>query len=102
MVKKKIDKETQKILDDNKELFELTAHSGWKVARARIVTKILDLQNAFNLDDKDMQMLLIDLRARKIATTLFNDFLREIEGGAQDNIDERIAKTKSYIVSFEE
>lgn len=98
--KKKVDKETQQVLDKNQALFELVNHSSWKQARQIIADKILDLQNAFNIDDRDTAQMLADLRARKIATTLLFDFLREIEGSAYEAVQDK-KQLKSYIVNLE-
>lgn len=77
-----MDTETRTILDKNKHLSDLIGSDGWREARAMLSTKILDLQNAFNIDDSDPQKLFLDLQARKIASQVLFDFLREIEGSA--------------------
>jgi len=78
-----MDTETKEIISNEKLISEIINHQGWKLVRERFIESILDLQNAFNLDDSDAQKFLIDVKARKIATTLLYDFLKQIEGSTE-------------------
>lgn len=96
-----MDKETKEIISDNKWVAEIIGHQGWKIVRQRMMDKILDLQNAFNIDDSDPQKMLIDLQARKLATTMLFDFLRDIESSKDIVEDNAPSASKSYVVQLE-
>ncbi len=93
-----MDRETQDILAIQKQLQEVVGTDGWRIVRAKLTQKILDLQNAFNIDDADPQRMLIDLQARKMASNTLFDFLREIEGTASQVQETIVPLDKSYIV----
>jgi len=76
----KLDDETMRLKIIAKSLQELIVHDGWAIARDRLTNKILELQNAFAIDDKTPEEMFFDLRARKIATTILFDWLKDIEG----------------------
>lgn len=96
----KVDYETQKILNEQNSIRALVENEGWKYAREILSKKILDLQNAFNMDDSNAADLLVDLRSRKLATTILFDFLRELEGTAAQAVDNK-PLDKSYLVKLE-
>lgn len=91
--------ETQKVLSIQKRLHDLLGHEGWSVARDKLFEKISDLQNAFNIDDNSPENMLIDLKARKIATTILFDWFRELEGSAsQFTTNDLTLNRESYII----
>lgn len=92
------DPETLKILEKQSHLFDLVHSDGWGEAREMFVQKVNDLQNAFNIDDTDPQKMLVDLQARKMATLILFDFLRELEGGAAQKAETEAIIDKPYIV----
>lgn len=95
------DIETKKVETEQAKLFDLVGHEGWKIARRRIESKIMDLQNAFNIEDADPSKMLIDLNARKIASNLIFEWLRELEGDASQVQEMAPVKDKSYIFKKE-
>lgn len=98
-----MDKETQTIVSEQKQIAKLTETEGWNYARAKLVDRVLDLQNAFNVNDADPQMLLVDIRARKLATTILYDWLREVEGTKeQHDANKSTLNTKPYIIREED
>lgn len=82
-----MDSETKKIVSEQDMLRELVGHQGWKVARKKMSEKILDLQDAFKIDDRTATAMLNDLRVRKKAAQILFEFLQEIEGTAQQAED---------------
>ena len=96
-----MDNETKQILSEQQLLKDLVGHPGWTVARKMLADKILELQNAFNLDDRTATTMLQDLRANKKASQILWSFLKEIEGTATQS-DDNVQTTKSYIVKLEE
>lgn len=77
------------------KIASITGHENWPVVRAKLTERILDLQNAFNIDDADPQAMVVDLKARKLATSLMFDWLRDIEGTVAPREDR---PSDSYIV----
>lgn len=47
-----MDPETKQILSEQEMLRELVGHQGWQVARKIMAEKILDLQDAFKIEDR--------------------------------------------------
>ena len=94
-----MDKDTQKILGEQKQVAKLTETEGWNIARNKLVEKVLDLQNAFNINDGNAEQLLIDIRARKLATSILYDWLKEIEGTKDEyDTNKSTLKGKPYII----
>lgn len=95
-----MDDETKKVVSEQQPIAKLTETEGWAEARKKLVDKILDLQNAFNIQDTgDAQMLVIDVRARKLATNILYDWLREIEGTKEQyNANKLTLNNKPYMV----
>jgi len=96
---KQLDKETRDVYHEARTLRELVLSDGWKIARQKLVDKVLDLQNAFNIDDKTPEDVLIDLRARKLATVTLYDWLKEVEGSV-DVADNVVETKETYIVNL--
>ena len=94
-----MDRETQAIVSEQKKLADLLGNEGWVIARNKFAEKVLDLQNAFNIEDKTPEEMVIDLRARKMATILLWDFLKQIEGAAEMP-EAPTPTTKDYIVQL--
>lgn len=84
-----MDSETKKVIGEQKGLQSLVSHESWGVARQKLIDKILDLQNAFNILDVDEKSMFIDLKARKIATEILVEWLREVEGTAQEAVENK-------------
>jgi len=94
-----MDNETKKIISEQDMLRELVGHQGWQVARRIIADKILNLQDAFAIEDKTATAMLNDLRVRKKAAQILFDFLKEIEGTAQQSQDnESLVENRKHII----
>lgn len=96
----KDDKETQDLLLKYKEIHDLVGHVGWRLVREKLSQKVLDLQNAFNIEEATPEKMLIDLQARKMASGILFDWLREVEGDAQTAVENPQTLDKSYIVKL--
>ncbi len=92
-----MDKETQQIYTEQKTIKTLVEVQEWSVARAKFVEKVLELQNAFDIDIASPDKMIIDLQARKMASSILFDFLKEIEGTVE-MADQTAEVGKSYIV----
>lgn len=91
----------RKVQDEQSLIQEVVNHEGWAHVRQKLMDKILDLQNAFNIEDTGTSKMLVDLKARKLATQVLFDFLREIEGTAQQAKESRTRRRPSFIVNME-
>lgn len=101
-----IDPETQAISDKNSDLLELVNHHGWRRARQILADKIVELQNVSEYVDiiqtGNATALLREMKANKRAAEILFDFLRQIEGGAQSSIENKVKKTPSHIYKVDE
>lgn len=94
-----MDAETKTILDSQQQVAAFVKSEGWGSVREKLTNKIIDLQNAFNIEDKDAEKMLIDLRARKMATEMLFGWLQEIEGtNDQYNANKLTLNSKPYMV----
>jgi len=62
-----LDKETSQILTEAEHVRSMIDGEGWKSVYGKLQTKILDLQNIYNLDMTDPTTINIQLAARKMA-----------------------------------
>jgi hypothetical protein len=94
-----MDDETKLVVGEQRQITKLTETDGWSFARKKLVEKVLDLQNAFNVNDDSAEMLLIDIRARKLATSILYDWLKDIEGTKEQYDSNKLTlNTKPYIL----
>lgn len=61
------DRETQEILTDADHVKALIGSDGWKIVKAKLDQRVLDLQNINNLDLTKIETLAAQLAARKMA-----------------------------------
>lgn len=62
-----LDKDTQQILSEADHVKSLTLSEGWKIVKAKLDQRVLDLQNINNLDLTKIETLPQQLAARKMA-----------------------------------
>lgn len=75
------DDETKKVLTNAEHLRLMTEGQGWEIARAKLIDKILDLQNINNIDVASPEAMMVDVKARKMAVDLLFGWLRvDVEG----------------------
>lgn len=89
--------DTEKIQAEQKSTQSLVNDERWGVVRSKLVEKIQDLQNAFNIQDSDPTKMLVDLQSRKLATDILVSWLREVEGTA-DQASQIPQTGSSYII----
>ena len=95
-----MDQETQNVLSEQDKLKDLVGHQGWAIVRRIFADKILNLQDAFQIEERTATAMLQDLRARKKAAQIIFSVLQEIEGSATQSEDNGIINnSKSYIVN---
>lgn len=86
-------------MTEQKLIAEVTSHEGWTIVRRILSEKILALQNAFDIETATPTTMLRDLQARKKATEILFDFLREIEGAKDVIIQDKVKD--SFIVNLD-
>lgn len=89
-----MNEDTKKVLTEGETLRLLIEGDGWALARGKLVNLILDLQNINNLDASDPQALIVDLKARKTAADILYGWLRDIEGTAEQHVNNQPARVK--------
>lgn len=92
-----MDSETKAVLSEQQHLALLVDGTGWGIARAKLVEKINELQNAFSIEETTPEKMLVDLQSRKLASTILFDWLRDIESNKQVAEETRSALDKGYI-----
>lgn len=91
-----MDNETKAVLSEQEHLLDLIGRKGWEIARARLTARVLDLQNAFNIEDMTPEKMVIDLQARKLASTILYDFLKDIESSKEVIDENKVALDKAW------
>lgn len=79
---KDIDKDTLNVLSEGETLKFLTEHSGWGIARRKLMDKIIDLQSIKNIRASSPEEVVADIKARNAAVDILMEWLKEIEGAA--------------------
>lgn len=82
-----LDADTNKVLTDAEEVRNLTHSRGWAVIHAKLVEKILDLQNINNIDAEKPETLTTQLLGRKLASDLLYGWLKADVFGAVEQAD---------------
>lgn len=93
-----MDNETKQVMSDQHLLRDLVGHAGWRVARQILTDKILNLQDAFQVEEADPQKMFMDLGARKMASMILFTWLSELEGAKEVAEFEKPPVDKSYIL----
>jgi hypothetical protein len=97
--------ENQEVQDEQKALLELVNHHGWRFAREKFTTKILQLQDVSEYIDiiqtGNATKLLREMKAQKRAAEILFEVLRDIEGTAQTAIENK-PQHKSYLAVIED
>lgn len=93
--------EDNKVMSEQEKIRSLTNHEGWGIIYGKFTEKVLSLQNAFDIEDKDPQAMLIDLQARKIASNTLFDFIREIQGISTQAKENKPIDNKGYIINLD-
>jgi hypothetical protein len=93
--------EDLKIQSEQKELIAMIGSQGWKIARGRIVERILQLQNVAEYVDiiqtGNATKLLKEMKANKRCAEILYEWLADIEGTAQQAVDDK-KDVKSHIL----
>ena len=77
-------KETQKILQEGEELYQLVRGEGWAAAKRKLVDRLRDAGSIFSITETDPQAAFQKLAAQQIAVELVMGWLEDVEGSAAD------------------
>lgn len=83
MGRKKLDKETKRIVDRGQALKDLVEGAGWKEARQRLISYVAAIRDITSLTSKDEKTLFQEVAGRQIAAEALLNWLKEIEGDAE-------------------
>lgn len=72
----KLDRDTQKVLEDAAHVEALLASDGWRIIEASLVDKLIDMQSVLNVDDTTPEKALADMKARAAAVKLIKEWLQ--------------------------
>lgn len=81
------DKETQKIVQEAKDIKDLLNHPGWGVVRSKLDARMLTLVNIESLDSKSPEDLAIEIKARQYASRILLQFLRDDVIGTASQVE---------------
>lgn len=87
-----MDKETKEILSDADHIRSLLDSDGWKIIKAKLDSRILDLQNIHNLDMSDISTLAAQLASRKMAVDIIWSWLKQDVVGFVEQQESNAAK----------
>lgn len=94
--------EIAEIENQNRDLFDLVNHAGWKIARKLLTDSILELQSVAEYTDiiqtGNATKLMKEMKANKRVAEMLFDWLRKIEGGAAEMIKKEIPTGKSSFI----
>ncbi len=102
LTKKQIAEE-QKIADTKIKINTFVSSSEWQVIRQTLIDKIMDLQSVMNIDnDSSPEIIVIDMRSRKIAIEILLEWLKDIEGTALEvRSTPKVVEDLDYIKNYE-
>jgi hypothetical protein len=94
------DNETKKNIWEHEELARMCEGDGWRLARQRLVDKVIELSDIMELDEEDPTKLSFRLAVNREAIKILLGWLNNIEGEkANTNVNEMLKKekTESYM-----
>ena len=93
--------ETRSLEEKNRQLMDLVSMPGWRIVREMFSEHILSLQNVSEYIDiiqtGNATKLLKEMKANKRVAEILFDVLRQVDGGAQQAIDEMTMKRPKHI-----
>lgn len=100
-----MDKESQKILTEADHVESMIKSTGWGIVKAKLDTRILDLQNINNLDTTDITTLPTQLAARKMTSEILFAWLKDDVYGfieqQRANMDKKVEPTTETFIDRE-
>lgn len=99
-----MDDETKKVISQQEHLKGLIEHTGWAIARKKLVDRILELQMvgdiADSIEESNALNFMIAVKANKKAAEALFDFLKSIESEAEALEENKQLIDKTYIVKL--
>jgi hypothetical protein len=78
----KADAETEQIVSDAEHIQSLTRSNGWVIVHAKLVERVVDMQNINNIDVTNPDSIGSQIAARKMAAELVMEWLKQDVFGA--------------------
>lgn len=100
----KVDRETKAVQTEGQLMRLLIEGDSWPLAKGKLMSKVLDLQSIRNIDDKqDATAVVMDIRARNTAAEILIEWLREVEGIADQHKSNTplIKEEEDYVIREE-
>ena len=99
----KLNKETQEVLSDGDQLSLMIKGTGWAIARKRLIDQVMDLQSIRNINEAEPEKMMLDIKARNTAVDILIDWLKDIEGSAEqfkNNFGESDKEREEIVLRF--
>lgn len=68
--------ETKEILTNADQVRSMLDSNGWKIVYDKLLQRVMDLQNIYNLDMSDVNTINVQLAARKMAVETIRDWIK--------------------------
>ena len=78
-----MNEDTKEIVNRGKALQDMVQSDGWRIARKKIIDKMMELQSIMNLDAENAEQILVETKSRVMAIDCLKGWLTEIEGDVE-------------------
>lgn len=100
-----LDSETKKILEEGEKAMYFVKGEDWQWAKRKLLQKLSNLDSVKTLKEKGN--ILVEIKARKMTIDMIIEWLDEIEGVAQQHLEQnkeilKKTETEDYIRNLEE
>jgi len=79
-MKEDLDKESKKEISSLEKRSEISQSEAWREVKRILVDKIIDLQSVMNIDAKNADEIALQVSARRTASEILAETIRDIEG----------------------
>lgn len=96
-----MDKETTEILTEGESMRELTTSRGWRLAKIKLLDKIVELDSISSLEtDRDAADMLQEINGRQVVIKMVLDWIKEVEGRSGQHVNNlgllKVHRQESY------
>lgn len=93
-----MDAETYQNLNEGEKYQRIVTSEAYGELKTILTNKIMDLQSILNVEDKDVNSVVIDLKAKKIAIETLLETLRDIEGRADQHSSNKTLVEGDFVI----
>jgi len=94
------DKETQQTLLDGQRIEDFVKSPAWGLIKMKLTNKIMDLQSIMNVDPTNPEQAILDLKARMMCVSTLLEWLREVEGAAEQHSTNQTIINEEYLIQI--